>query len=541
MKYILFFVFCGLSLIVGKDTKRTSDKVISEKSLKKYITTLSSDEFQGRKPFTLGEEKTVSFLMKEASCIGLKPGNGETFIQDVPMTEIHGHPSPTMELSGPIPISLKLRDQYVAFTQRPVAEINLTGSELVFCGYGIVAPEYGWNDYAGLDMKGKTALVLVNDPGLGSDDSAFFKGSTMTYYGRWTYKYEEAARQGAAAILIIHETTMAGYPWTVVQGAGSGAKLNLRDLSYTPCQLQGWITLDAAKDIFSKADQDLQKTMMAARKPGFKALPLPYKITSSIKNDVRDNISKNVIGIIPGTDQQDEFIIFSAHWDHLGIGAAVDGDSIYNGACDNATGSAALLAIAESMVKSGPYKRSIAFLWVTGEEQGLLGSAYYGAHPIYPPSKTVANLNIDAMATFGEMNDLTVIGFGQSELETYAARWAAKQNRYILPDQEPEKGYFFRSDHFNFAKIGIPALYAKGGFDQRPKGKAYAKEKHDEFRTSRYHQPSDEFDKSTFDLKGIVQDAQLYLNVAKELADNQDWPAWKQGSEFKAIREKSLK
>jgi len=541
MKGSWLIVLCGFIVISCNDNKGTSDKVISEKSLRKYISTLSSDEFQGRKPFTPGEERTVSFLVKEASRLGLKPGNGESFVQDVPMTEIHGHPSPTMEFDGPKPISLKLRDQYVAFTQRPVSEINLTASELVFCGYGIVAPEYGWNDYAGLDMKGKTALVLVNDPGLGSDDSTFFKGSTMTYYGRWTYKYEEAARQGAAAILIIHETTMAGYPWTVVQGAGGGAKLNIRDLSYTPCQLQGWITLDAAKDIFGKADLDLQKTMMAARKPGFKAIPLPYTITSSIKNDIRNNISKNVIGILPGTDQKDEYIIFSAHWDHLGIGASVEGDSIYNGACDNATGSAALLAIAESMAQTGPNKRSIVFLWVTAEEQGLLGSAYYASHPIYPPAQTVANLNIDAMATYGEMNDLSIIGFGQSELETYASRWAIKQNRYILPDQEPEKGYFFRSDHFNFARIGIPALYAKGNSDHRPNGKAYAKEKHDEFRTARYHQPSDEFDEATFDLKGVLQDSELYLNVAKELSNNQDWPVWNEGSEFKMIREKSLK
>ena len=541
MKCIWAVFICSLSMLCCKGSKGIADSAISEKSVRRYISTLSSDEFQGRKPFTPGEEKTVSYLVKEASRIGLKPGNGESFIQEVPMTEINGHPSPTLELTGTTPISLHLRDQYVAFTQRPVAEINLKESELVFCGYGIVAPEYGWNDYAGLNMKGKTALVLVNDPGLGSEDTTFFKGNTMTYYGRWTYKYEEAARQGAAGILIIHETSMAGYPWTVVQGAGSGAKLNLRKLNYTPCELQGWITLDAAKEIFSKAGLDLQKTMMAARKPGFSAIPLPYKVTGNIKNEIRENVSKNVIGIIPGTDQKEEFIIFSAHWDHLGIGVPVDGDSIYNGACDNATGSAALLAIAGSMLHTGPYHRSIAFLWVTGEEQGLLGSAYYAANPIYPPAKTVANLNIDAMATFGEMNDLSVIGFGQSDLENYAARWAEKQNRYILPDQEPEKGYFFRSDHFNFAKIGIPSLYAKGSFDQRPNGKEYAKEQHDEYRMSRYHQPADEFDKATFNLKGILQDGTLYLNVAKELANNQDWPGWKKGSEFKDIREKSLK
>jgi Zn-dependent M28 family amino/carboxypeptidase len=359
----------------------------------------------------------------------------------------------------------------------------------------------------------------------------------MTYYGRWTYKYEEAARQGASAIMIIHETTMAGYPWAVVQGAGSGAKLNLRSLGYTPCELQGWVSLDAAKQIFSTAGMDLQKTMMAARKPGFKALPLPYKVNASIKNDIRENVSKNVAAMIPGTDQKDEYIIFSAHWDHLGIGAIVDGDSIYNGARDNSTGSAALLAIAEAMAKKGPYKRSIVFLWVTAEEQGLLGSAYYAANPLFPPAKTVTNINIDGMAAYGEMNDLSIIGFGQSEMEAYAARWAEKQNRYILPDQEPEKGYFFRSDHFNFAKIGIPALYAHGSFDHRTKGKDYAKEKSDEYRTTAYHLPADEYVEGTFELAGIVQDAELFYNVADELANTTDWPKWKDGSEFKAIRE----
>lgn len=540
MKPHLLILLCLFTICSCKENTKTSG-IVSEETVRRNIITLSSDEFQGRKPFTAGEEKTLSYLQDEIKRIGLKPGNGNSYTQDVPLIEIAGHPGETLELTGTKNISLKLRDDYVAFTQRPVAEINLSGSELVFCGYGIVAPEYGWDDYAGLDMKGKTALVLVNDPGLGSEDSTFFKGSTMTYYGRWTYKYEEAARQGAAAILIIHETNMAGYPWAVVRGAGSGAKLNLKSLGYTPCEMQGWVSLDAAKEIFDSAGVDLQQTMRAARKPGFQAISLPYTIAANIKNDIRENVSKNVAGIIPGTSQKDEYIIFSAHWDHLGIGAVIDGDSIYNGARDNATGTATLLGIAEAMVKAGPYKRTVVFLWVTAEEQGLLGSAYYAANPIFPPLQTVANLNIDGMATYGEMNDLSIIGYGQSDLESYAARWAEKQNRYILPDQEPEKGYFFRSDHFNFAKIGIPALYAEGSFDHRAKGKEYAKEKSDEYRTTAYHLPSDEYDPETFNLGGIMQDGELFLQVATELANNQDWPKWKEGSEFKAIREAGKK
>lgn len=528
----------GLLLVLSSLTNDPyPGKKLSEKSIRQHIMTLSSDAFQGRKPFTEGEEKTVDYLVKSAQKAGLKPGNGISYTQDVPLTEITGTASETLELRGSNNLSMKLRDQYIAYTQRKEEQITLDDSPLVFCGYGIVAPEYGWNDYAGLDMKGKTALVLVNDPGFGSDDSTFFKGNTMTYYGRWTYKYEEAARQGVAAVMIIHEASMAGYPWAVVQGMGNGGKLNLNALGYTPCQMQGWVSLDAAKDIFTHAGLDLREAMMAARKPGFKSIQLPYQVHGTIQNRIRENVSKNVIAIIPGTDQKDEYIIFSAHWDHFGIGAVVDGDSIYNGARDNAAGSAALMGIAEVMAKSGPYKRTLVFLWVTAEEQGLLGSAYYAAHPVFPAARTVANINMDGMNTIGAMNDLSIVGFGQSEMDDYASKWAATQGRYIVPDQEPEKGYFFRSDHFNFAKIGIPALYAHGSFDHREKGKAYAKEKSDEYRNTMYHKPSDAYDAGTFELGGILQDAELYMNIATELANSTAWPAWKAGSEFKAIRE----
>lgn len=540
MKYHWLVLLVILCFAACKETNVSSDE-ISEVSLVKHITTLSSDAFEGRKPFTPGEEKTLAYLLEEVTNIGLAPGNGDSYTQDVPLIEITGSAGETMELKGPKNITLKLRDQFSAYTARPVEEINISGSELVFCGYGIVAPEYGWDDYAGLDMKGKIALVLVNDPGLGSEDSTFFKGSTMTYYGRWTYKYEEAARQGAAGVLVVHEASMAGYPWAVIQGAGAGASLNLKSSGTTPCELQGWVSLDATKEIFSAAGLDLREAMMAARKPGFKAIALPYKVDASIRNKIRENVSKNVIAVIPGTDQKDEYIIFSAHWDHLGIGAVIDGDSIYNGARDNSTGSAALLAIAEAMMETGPYKRTVVFLWVTAEEQGLLGSAYYGSNPVFPPSQTVANINIDGMATYGVMNDLSIIGFGQSEMEAYAGRWAEKQERYVLPDQEPEKGLFFRSDHFNFAKIGIPALYAHGSHDHRANGIEYAKEKSAEYRTMAYHLPTDEYKPETFELGGIIQDCELFMNVAKELANNQDWPEWKEGSEFKAIRDQSRK
>lgn len=536
---VLIFLFAALIVFISCNNKTDDSAVgVSEESIKRYISTLASDEFKGRKPFTEGETKTIAFLEEEIRRIGLHPGNAGSFTQDVPLVEISGHPDPKMILEGPQKIELTLGDDYVAFTQKPEETIMLDSSELVFCGYGIVAPEYNWNDYEGIDMKGKTALILVNDPGLGGDDSTFFKGSTMTYYGRWTYKYEEAARQGADAVMIIHETNMAGYPWPVVKGAGSGAKLNLEFLDYTPCKMQGWISLDAGKEIFSKAGLDLQTALQSARKPGFKAIDLPYFIQASIQNDIRKDVSKNVIAMIPGTKRPEEYILFSAHWDHLGIGTPVEGDSIYNGAVDNASGTAALLGIAEALMKGPKPERSIVFLWVTAEEQGLLGSAYYAAHPVFPPSKTVANLNIDGMHAFGPTRDLSIIGYGQSELEEYAERIAAEQGRYILPDQEPEKGYFFRSDHFSFARIGIPALYAKGSAEHRDKGKEYAVSQLDDYRVNRYHQPGDEYNEA-YDVGGILQDANLYLLIARELANTEKWPQWKTGSEFKAIREKN--
>jgi Zn-dependent M28 family amino/carboxypeptidase len=538
MKWLSIITGALLVIAACKEGDNTpANSPITGATIKKHIATLASDDFQGRKPFTAGEEKTLAYLEQECKRIGLTPGNNGSFYQDVPLVEITGTPSATMELSGATNISLALNEQYVAFTQRQDTSINIVESDLVFCGYGIVAPEYNWNDYAGLDMKGKTALILVNDPGLGNEDSTFFKGSTMTYYGRWTYKYEEAAKQGAAAVIIIHEANMAGYPWNIVRTASTGAKLNLQSLDYTPCELQGWMHLDAAVDIFNKADLDLQKAMMAARKPGFKAMPLPYKVNASIANTVRQSTSKNFIATIPGTDQPEEYIIYSAHWDHLGIGAKVDGDSIYNGACDNASGTAALLAIAEAMKQDAP-KRTVVFLWVTAEEQGLLGSAYYAAFPVFPVNKTVANMNMDGYYPYGEMRDLSVIGYGQSELEDYAKRAAEAQGRYIMPDQEPEKGYFFRSDHFSFARVGIPALYAKGSYEHKVEGIDYMKQKHEEFRTTQYHQPADEYDEASFNVDGIVQDAELYYRIGLELANSDAWPVWKPGSEFKSIREK---
>ncbi len=520
-----------------KSSAPVDESPISEAVFRRHVATLSDDSFLGRKPFTAGETKTVDYLVGEAKRIGLSPGNVDSYTQDVPLVEITGHADSVLRLDGAKPMALQLSKDYVAYTQRVTDSVRLAGSELVFCGYGIVAPEYNWNDYEGLDMKGKTAIVLVNDPGLGSEDSTFFKGNTMTYYGRWTYKYEEAARQGAAAVLIVHETTMAGYPWAVVQGSGSGAKLNLENLGYTPCEMQGWISLDAAKTLFANSGLDLQATMMAARKPGFKAIPLPYTLSGGVRNTIARNVSKNVIAMLPGTTRPEEYIIYSAHWDHLGVGIPVEGDSIYNGAVDNASGTAALLTIAEAMKKAGDNARTVVFLWVTAEEQGLLGSAYYAAHPVFPPAWTVANLNMDGLSDYGPMKDFSVVGYGQSEMQDYAKRWVEKQGRYIMADPEPQKGYFFRSDHFHFAKVGIPALYGKGNYEHATEGKDKAKELSDAYRTERYHQPSDEYDETAYLVDGMLQDAELFYHIGRDLANSDMWPKWYDGSEFKAARD----
>ena len=491
---------------------------------------------------TEGETKTINFLKDELQKMGLQPGNGDSYFQEVPLVEISGTPAETMQVDGPNgSFDLQIGEEFVAYTEREQETVALENSELVFCGYGVVAPEYGWNDYEGIDMKGKTAVVLVNDPGYESEDSTFFKGNTMTYYGRWTYKYEEAARQGADGIIIVHQTGPAGYPWFVVQNSWGSAKLNLQtpNGNADKCAIQGWVTLTAAVKLLEASGITNYKFFEEAGKPGFKPMPLGVSVSTTVTNTFRKDVSQNVVGMIKGKTNPDEYIIYSAHWDHLGVGRPVDGDTIYNGAVDNASGSAALLAIAEAMGKMEEKPdRSIVFLFVTAEEQGLLGSAHYAENPIFPPAKTVANLNMDALNPNGRMKDLTITGIGQSEMDEIAAAAAEKQGRYIIPDPEPEKGYFFRSDHFNFAKVGIPALYAAGGYDHWEKGKEYAMEKQKDYTSVRYHQPSDEYDPATFELGGMIQDAQLYLNIGLRLAnDIQLNPKWKEGSEFKAARE----
>ena len=540
--FLLLCLFSFLISCVGKTEKVAENlkQSISEGSLKKHLVTLSSDEFQGRKPFTPGEVKTINYLKEQFESYGLKPGNGGSFFQDVPMVELTAFPSESMTINGNgQSMKLQVSEEFVAYTEKVQKSVSLDNSELVFAGYGVVAPEYDWNDYEGIDVRGKTVLVLVNDPGFASGDSTFFKGETMTYYGRWTYKYEEAARQGAAGCIIIHETIPAGYSWPVVRNSWSGASLYLDQSgeSYQPSVL-GWVTRDAAIRIFEASDQDMKNFAERSRQADFQAVELGLTASVSVENEIKKDVSKNVVALLEGAEQPEEYIIYSAHWDHLGVGQEIDGDSIYNGAHDNASGTSTLLGIAEAMAKSPQPKRSIAFLAVTAEEQGLLGSKHYAENPIFPPSETVANINMDGITTFGPMKDLTVVGFGQSELEDIAEQVAKSQGRYIIPDPDPGKGYFFRSDHFQFAKVGIPALYASGSYEHMTKGVDYINTVNKTYLTTQYHRPQDEYNENwTFD--GMALDGELMMEVGYELANSAKWPKWKEGSEFKSIRENS--
>jgi len=529
---LLLMTSCYIAVNPKNDVKEVDQSTIGN-----HIEQLASDDFLGRMPFTEGETKTVNYLKTAFEEAGLQPGNGNSYFQDVPMVEITGTPSETMKITGvKTNFDLNYFDDFVALTLKTDAKVSLENSELVFAGYGVVAPEYGRNDYEGIDWEGKTAVVLINDPGFGSGDPELFKGDEMTYYGRWTYKYEEAGRQGAAGVIIIHETAPASYGWNVVQSSWSGAQLNLE--SDAPvADVQGWISLDAAKKVFEASSLENKNFQEMARAKDFKAVSLGLKASVNITNKIKKDVSKNVVAVLPGSERKDEYIIYSAHWDHLGVGRPVKNDSIYNGAVDNASGTACLLAIAEAFKKGNQPKRSIVFIAVTAEEQGLLGSGYYAENPIYPPKKTVANINMDAIESPGPMKDLTITGYGQSEMDEYAKDAANKQGRYIIPDPEAEKGYFFRSDHFNFAKIGIPALYASGTYEHFEKGIEFVKQKKEEYQTNKYHQPSDEYDPETTELSGIQLDAQLFYEIGLRLSNEDYFPKWYDKSEFKAIRD----
>ncbi|MFN3997759.1 M28 family metallopeptidase [Algoriphagus sp.] len=537
-----FLISAGLSAC---QAPKDSTYQFQVSDLEPNLITLSSDEFMGRMPFSEGEKITTSFLESEFKTLGLEPGNGDSYFQDVPMVSIVSKPVGNIELKNASKgISLEGFKDFVVWTQKTDSLVEVKDAEVVFAGFGIVAPEYGWNDYAGLDVKGKIVVVLVNDPGFGTEDASFFKGNTMTYYGRWTYKYEEAARQGALGCLIVHNTIPAGYGFNVVQGKHNAPILYLDDRGNEAYKMgfEGWITLPTAKKLFELAGQNEGELLAKARKPGFQGIPLGVNLSATMEVEAEYNVSQNVVAKVTGKTKPDEYLIYTAHWDHFGIGKPDEtGDSIYNGALDNASGTAALIALAKAFKTDAQPDRTVIFLAVTAEEQGLWGSAYYAQNPIYPKEKTVANINMDGINPYGKMKDVSIIGAGQSEMEDLLDVELEKLGRYSAPEPNPVAGYYFRSDHFNFAKIGIPALYFGTGIDHFEKGKEYGKSLQDDYVANYYHKPNEQYDPERWNLDGAVDDVQLLYHVGKSLANSDKWPEWKAGSEFKAVRDGYMK
>jgi Zn-dependent M28 family amino/carboxypeptidase len=513
------------------------------------IKVLSSDEYEGRAPASKGEVLATAYIEQQFKRVGLKPGNPDgTYFQPVPLVGIKADPSAqlafTNDASGQRE-TLNFASDFVAWTKhmQPMIGVN---ADVVFVGYGVVAPEYQWDDFKGVDVKGKVIVVLINDPPVAdpSDPSKFdektFKGKAMTYYGRWTYKFEEAAAKGAVGCLIVHQTAPAGYPWGVVQTSNTGEQFSLvsADGGASRCAFEGWMTYEKAKALFALAGKDFDALAKSAATRDFHPLDLQVKASLGLRNTIRTIDSKNVVGKLEGADptRRDEYVIYTAHWDHLGIGPAVNGDNIYHGALDNASGVAGLVELADAFAHAQPPpRRSILFLSVTAEEKGLLGSQYYAEHPLYPLSKTVADINMDGLNLLGRTRDVEIIGLGQSTLDDVLEAAATEQGRVVRPDAEPEKGFYFRSDHFNFAKQGVPALDPDPGVDYIGKPEGWGLQMRAKYTSEDYHKPSDKI-KPYWDLSGAVEDLRLLGEVGYRVANAKTFPTWKAGSEFKAKR-----
>ena len=516
-----------------------------------HIKALSSDDMEGRAPGTPGEEKAVAYIEGQFKQIGLQPGNPDgTYIQKVPLVGITGaQAKPLTFAKGSRTLQLKWKDEVVAWSKHVAPEASIAASEVIFAGYGVDAPEYQWNDFKNTDVKGKTIVVLVNDPQVPDPakpsalDPTLFNGKAMTYYGRWTYKFEEGARKGAAAVLIVHDTGTAGYGFNVVQG-NLGEKFDLvaPDKNMSKASIEGWITTDAAKKLFALGGQDFEALKKQALSRDFAPVALGVKASMALTNTLRTIDSRNVVAKLEGGDPvlKNEYVVYSAHWDHLGIGDPVNGDKIYNGALDNASGVGTVLEIARALKQTQPQaKRSFLFLMVTAEEKGLLGSEYYSVNPLYPLAKTAANINIDEVNPWGRTRDVSVVGLGASELDDYLRAAAQEQGRTLTPDAEPEKGFYYRSDHFNFAKQGVPALDPQIGDTAVDKPGNWMKTKKAEFEERDYHAPSDQM-KPDWDLSGAVEDAQLFVAVGYRVANTTALPKWSAGNEFKAKRDAML-
>jgi Zn-dependent M28 family amino/carboxypeptidase len=524
---------------------------ITANDIMQHTKVLSSDEYEGRGPGTKGEELTVKYLTDQFQKLGLKPGNPDgTYVQKVPLVGFTGAPTASFT-AGSKTINLTFPNDYVAVSRRFVPESKVDNSDMVFVGYGVVAPEYGWDDYKGLDVRGKTIVMLINDPAVPdpSDpsklDAKIFKGPAMTYYGRWTYKYEIASEKGAAAAIIIHETGPAGYPYEVVSGSWSRENFDIQrpDKNMNRVAVESWITTDRAKELFTASGQDFDALKKAAVSKDFKPVALNTKANFVVKNTLREINSANVIAKLEGSDLtlKNEYVIYSAHWDHLGFDPKLQGDQIFNGALDNASGTATLLEIAKAFTKlQTPPRRSVLFLAVTAEEKGLLGAKYYANNPLYPVNKTLANINMDGVNQWGRTKDITMVGDDNSTLIDLLRDVASAQNRTVNPDPEPEKGFYYRSDHFEFAKVGVPALYTDSGIDYIGRDANYSKQKRDEYTEKDYHKVSDQI-KPDWDLSGAVEDARLLTAIGYRVAQAEKYPEWKAGTEFKAKRDETMR
>ena len=516
---------------------------IDETLYRAHIARLASDEFGGRKPGTEGEKLTLDYLEAQFRQLGLKPGNGTSFRQEVPMVEITAAADAALEFTtGQTTAQLKFRDDMVIWTKRVKPAESLADSPLVFVGHGVTAPEYDWDDYAGLDMKGKTAVILVNDPDYASEgEQGLFKGRRMTYYGRWTYKFEEAARQGAAAALVVHDTFPAAYGWNVVNSSWTGAQYYVRraDNAMGETQANGWIQKPVAEAILKAAGKDLATLTTAAGQKGFRAVPLGLKASLSLDNAIVNGASHNVIGLLPGTTRGDEYVLYTAHWDHLGrCTPDATGDDICNGALDNASGVAALVALADMNRRAGPAPRSQVFAAVTLEESGLLGSEWYAQNPVYPLDRTVGGVNIDGLAPVGPSRDATATGGDKSELTAILDETLAAMGLRLSPEAFPERGSYYRSDHFSLAKRGVPMFRVGRGLDLVDGGIAAGTAASEDYTRNRYHQPSDEYSPD-WKWDGIVQETELLYRLGRALAEGTTWPNWHEGDEFRAVRDKS--
>ncbi len=521
--------------------KPTTPYEMNDTALAGHIETLASDAFGGRAPGSPGEEMTVNYVAGAFQDAGLKPANGDSYIQEVPLVSIETAGAPTLTVKGGNrPLEFNYRKDQVLWTRRETAVSALTDSELVFVGYGINAPERNWNDYEGTDVTGKTVVILVNDPGYATQDETLFNGNAMTYYGRWDYKFDEAARQGAAAALIIHDTKPAAYPWATVDASWTGPLFDIvrADKSASLASIEGWITTKTADALFKSAGLSRETLSKAAESKDFKAIAMNLTATTTVNSNVKHVTSRNVAGYVEGSKNPEDIFIYMAHWDHIGTDPNIEGDGIYNGALDNATGTGGLIELARAYASAEiPPERSVLFLSVTAEEQGLLGSAFYAANPLFPLENTVGGLNMDGLNNYGPTNDVSVVGLGNSELDSYLTKAAMEQNRVLIGDQEPEKGYFYRSDHFELAKLGVPMIYPGPGYDHKTKGRAYVEGLTAKFLANDYHTPSDEYDPN-WDLSGAVEDLKLYYNTGRYVIDSDQWPNWNEGSEFKETRDK---